>query len=148
MKDGGMPSRKIRGRRGTRDNLQAYASVNGRTTPIMVESEEGILSRKAMALIGGEAGLNLLNSGKPPRFSVGGVPQASYNPGQKASTGAESVATATKAAMTSGGGGGAKDGGEVNIANIYSEQGFADFVSSNPGRKVIINMLQKEGVVR
>ena len=82
-----MPSRKILGPRGQRDNLLATANVNGQATPIRVESDEGILSRKAMSAIGGESGLKLLNSGKMPRFSVGGAPAPDYNSGGTTKTG-------------------------------------------------------------
>ena len=139
--DGGMPSRKVEGKRGQRDNLLAAAVVNGQVTPIKVESDEGILSRKAMKAIGGEAGLKLLNSGNMPRFAVGGTPQPGYNPGQPVSTGADRVGQAVQTSVND------KPKDEINIANIYSEEGFADFVSSRGGRKVIINMLRKEGVV-
>lgn len=141
--NGGMPSRKITGPRGGRDNLAGAAMVNGQAMPIRVESDEGILSRKAMGAIGGENGLKLLNSGKMPRFSVGGVPAEGYNSGGSVSTGADQMAAAAKGSP------GAPAGAtpEVNVANIYSEQGFADFVSSRGGRKVIINMMKQEGLV-
>ena len=96
-----------------------------------------------MGAIGGENGLKLLNSGKMPRFSVGGVPAEGYNSGGSVSTGADQMAAAAKA--NPGAPAGATP--EVNVANIYSEQGFADFVSSRGGRKVIINMMKQEGLV-
>lgn len=141
--EGGMPSRKILGPRGQRDNLLATANVNGQATPIRVESDEGILSRKAMSAIGGESGLKLLNSGKMPRFSVGGAPAPDYNSGGTTKTGTDAVVSSVKESAA------AKPAGDsqVNIANIYSEQGFADFVSSRGGRKVIINMMKEEGLV-
>lgn len=148
---GGMPSRKILGKRSSkRDNLMATAMVGGKAHPIQVEADEGILSRKAMAAIGGEAGLNMLNSGAVPRFSVGGKPSASYNQGQRAQTGADAMAAGVARAAGGMAGNATSTGAkeEINIANVYSEQGFADYVSSRHGRKVIINMLQKEGVVK
>lgn len=139
--EGGQPSRKIRGARGGRDNLIATATVNGQHQPIRVEADEGILSRRAMDAIGGEHGLNLLNSGSMPRFAVGGAPQPGYNPGQSATTGADRLSAniqegtaATREKET-----------QVNVANIYSEQAFADFVTSRAGRKVIMNTMRKEG---
>ena len=141
---GGMPSRAIQGKRSARrDNLVATATVDGRRMPINVEADEGILSRNAMALIGGEAGLNALNSGQMPMFSVGGMPSSSYNAGQPVTTGQEQLQQSLQqipAAISS-------SEKEVNIANIYSEQGFADFVTSRSGRKVIINELKKAGAI-
>jgi len=141
--EGGMPSRKILGPRGQRDNLLATANVNGQATPIRVESDEGILSRKAMSAIGGESGLKLLNSGKMPRFSVGGAPAPDYNSGGTTKTGTDAVVSSVKESAAAK----PASDSQVNIANIYSEQGFADFVSSRGGRKVIINMMKEEGLV-
>jgi len=92
---------------------------------------------------GGESGLKLLNSGKMPRFSVGGAPAPDYNSGGTTKTGTDAVVSSVKESAA------AKPAGDsqVNIANIYSEQGFADFVSSRGGRKVIINMMKEEGLV-
>lgn len=141
FKDGGQPSRVIRGRRGGRDNLVATALVGGKAQPIKVESDEGILSRKAMSAIGGEAGLKILNSGRMPGYSVGGAPAPGYNPGGRTSTGNESLARTIRESKT------VVPAPQVNVANIYSEDGFADFVSSRRGRKVIINELKKEGAI-
>lgn len=142
--DGGVPSRVIEGKRSAkRDNLTATATVGGQRVPINVEAGEGILSRKAMSLIGGEAGLNALNSGSVPMFSQGGMPSSSYNAGQPVTTGQEHLRSQLASLPESM----PNSQGEINIANIYSEQGFADFVTSRAGRRVIINELRKAGVI-
>ena len=142
FKDGGQPSRVIRGKRSLkRDNLMATAEVAGRVEPIKVEDGEGILSRKAMSLIGGEKGLAQLNNSQTKGFSVGGTMSPSYNPGQPTTAGSANIA----AAMSSQKPG--ESSTEVNIANVYSEEQFASFVASRGGRNLIINELKKAGAL-
>ena len=142
FKDGGQPSRVIKGKRSLkRDNLVATAEVAGRVEPIKVEDGEGILSRKAMALIGGEKGLAQLNNSQTKGFSVGGTMSPSYNPGQPTTAGSADIA----AAMSSQKPG--ESSTEVNIANVYSEEQFASFVASRGGRNLIINELKKAGAL-
>ena len=140
--EGGMPSRTIQGPMSAkRDNLMATATVGGKTVPIKVEANEGILSRNAMSAIGGERGLNMLNSGKMPRFSVGGAPDTGYNPGKPATSGQEMLATTMRQTASES----AKQ--EINIANLYSDQAFSDFVTSRNGRKVLINTMKEDGAI-
>lgn len=142
FKDGGQPSRVIQGKRSAkRDNLLATAVVGGRSEPIRVEDGEGILSRKAMALIGGERGLAQLNNSQTKGFSVGGTMAPSYNPGQPSTAGTAQLASAMNAQESQA------PTLDVSIANVYSEEQFASFVSSRGGRNLIINELKKAGAI-
>ena len=134
---GGMPSRVIKGKKSSkRDNLVATADVGGKKVPIAVEADEGILNRKAMELIGGEQGLNAINSGQLTRV------QASATPVAASTSGTEVVAQRAAAAPPV-----VVPPPEVAIINVGSNQQMREFVESRPGIKVIINELRKEGVV-